>query len=149
MTMLGEPRDAGLPTSIGEKSALVAEVLRAYRRARRLLKEEELAAAVEQLTADRPDRAPDSRDRVIALRLERAVTRILRLLPTDSRCLTRALVLVALLARRGIESSLVIGVRSGPDFRAHAWVEHRGAPLGPSSDYQVLARLPGRNVPVG
>ena len=34
-----------------------------------------------------------------------------------------------LLARRGIPARLVIGARAGPDFLAHAWVEHDGVPV--------------------
>jgi hypothetical protein len=78
-----------------------------------------------------------------SLRLGFAVTRILRLMPGDSRCLSRSLVLTAMLARRGIQSSIVIGVRPAPGFRAHAWVEHRGRPLlaaGPR-EYRRLVEL--------
>ena len=52
--------------------------------------------------------------------------------PFDSRCLMRSLVLTSLLARRGIDSSLVIAVLPGPGFEAHAWVEEPGrrAPSG-------------------
>lgn len=65
-----------------------------------------------------------------AIRLGTAVARTLDLLPTDSSCLTRSLVLARLLSRRCIESSLVIGVGGDHDcFIAHAWVEHRGMPL--------------------
>jgi transglutaminase-like putative cysteine protease len=142
MTALSQPHEASLPTSPRDKAALAAEILSTYRRARRLLREQELVTAVEQLTAGRPERASDDRDRVIALRLGRAVIRTLKLPGADSRCLMHSLVLVALLARRGIESSLVIGTRSGPDFAAHAWVEHQGAPLLPDSSYPVLVRLP-------
>jgi hypothetical protein len=41
----------------------------------------------------------------------------------------RSLVLVGLLARRGVSSSLVISARPGADFQAHAWVELHGRPL--------------------
>ncbi|MDQ3569707.1 MAG: lasso peptide biosynthesis B2 protein [Actinomycetota bacterium] len=77
------------------------------------------------------------------LRLGRAVSRTLRLLPTDSRCLVRSLVLTALLARRGLSSLLVIGVRSDPEFAAHAWVEHAGRPLLPPGEetFQRLLEL--------
>ncbi|MDQ3493160.1 MAG: lasso peptide biosynthesis B2 protein [Chloroflexota bacterium] len=68
------------------------------------------------------------------LRLGRAVIHSLHLLPTDSRCLMRSLVLTGLLARRGIASSLIIGVRPEPEFSAHAWVEHAGEPLLPPGD---------------
>jgi hypothetical protein len=142
VTALSQPLHASLPTSLRDKAGLAIEILLTYRRARRLLREAELAVAVERLTAGGPERAPDGRDRVIALRLARAVIRTLKLPGADSRCLSHSLVLVALLARRGIDSSLVIGARSGPDFAAHAWVEHQGAPLQPDSSYPVLVRLP-------
>jgi hypothetical protein len=53
-------------------------------------------------------------------------------MPADSRCLMRSLVLTRLLARRGIESRLVISVRPGERFAAHAWVEHDGVALLPA-----------------
>ena len=47
------------------------------------------------------------------------------------RCLTRSLVLVRLLQRRGLTAELRIGVdRTSPSFAAHAWVEHAGVALG-------------------
>jgi hypothetical protein len=58
-----------------------------------------------------------------------AVIRFLRGVPTDTRCLMRSLVLVGLLARRGAHGELVIGVRTGEEFGAHAWVEYDGEPL--------------------
>lgn len=65
-----------------------------------------------------------------AVRVGRTVARTLDLLPTDSSCLVRSTVLVRLLLRRGIESSLVIAVGGdGDSFIAHAWVEHHGVPL--------------------
>lgn len=60
-----------------------------------------------------------------------AVERVMRFLPGESRCLMRSLVVTAMLSRRGIPSSLVIAVRPGPSFIAHAWVEHGGQPLLP------------------
>jgi hypothetical protein len=67
-----------------------------------------------------------------ASRLGYVVSSVLRLLPTDSRCLMRSLVLTRLLARRGVPSTLIIGVSAAPEFAAHAWVEHAGRPLLPS-----------------
>jgi hypothetical protein len=64
-----------------------------------------------------------------ARRLGRAVARLLALVPGDTRCLVRSLVMTRLLARRGIPAKLVIGARSAPDFLAHAWVEHAGDPV--------------------
>ena len=68
------------------------------------------------------------------------VSSVLRLLPTDSRCLVRSLVLTRLLARRDIPSTLIIGVTAAPEFKAHAWVEHAGRPLLPSYG-PMFARL--------
>lgn len=62
-------------------------------------------------------------------RLAWAVERVLKPLPSDSRCLVNSLVLVGLLARRSLASRLVIGVREGGEFGAHAWVEYEGKPL--------------------
>jgi hypothetical protein len=67
-------------------------------------------------------------------RLGRAVTRVLGPLPADSRCLMTSLVLCRLLARRGAAASLVIGVRGGSSFGAHAWVELDGHPLLPPNE---------------
>lgn len=55
----------------------------------------------------------------------------------------QSLVLTGLLARRGIGSELIIGVRPGTPFSAHAWLEHEGRPLPPGSEasYQRLAQL--------
>jgi hypothetical protein len=62
-------------------------------------------------------------------RLSRAVERTLGPLPTDSRCLVRAVVLLRLLARRGRRGQIVIGVRKAGSFGAHAWVELDGRPV--------------------
>ncbi len=142
MTALAEPRDAERATSPRAKASLVAEILATHRRARRLLRTKQLAAAVDELTAGRPRRGADKRDRVTAMRLERAVRYTLKLPGADSRCLMQSLVLQSLLARRGIESILAVGARQAPDFAAHAWVEHEGTPLGSDAGYLPLVRLP-------
>jgi hypothetical protein len=69
-----------------------------------------------------------------ARRLARLVARVLGPLPTDTRCVNRSLVLVRMLARRGVSTDLVIGVRAPSDFGAHAWVELEGQPLLPAED---------------
>jgi Transglutaminase-like superfamily len=113
------------------KLELSAEILVAYARARRVLRQRSLPAATAAMRrhSERHFCAAEDAHR-IGLRLGRAVTRVLGVLPRDPRCLTRSLVLTALLARRGILASLVIGVRPDP-FGAHAWVEHEGRPLLP------------------
>jgi len=76
-----------------------------------------------------------------AVRLGHAVERTLAPLPTDSRCLIRSLVTTRLLARRGISSSLVLGVRPGEELKAHAWVEQEGRPVLDAGDYERLTEL--------
>jgi transglutaminase-like putative cysteine protease len=117
--------------SVVGKFGLSAEILVAYARAQRLLRRRSLPAATAAMrrSSDTRDRSSEDSYRV-GLRLGRVVTRVLAVLPRDPRCLTRSLVLTAILARRGIPATLVIGVRPEP-FGAHAWVEHSGRPLLP------------------
>jgi len=128
--------------SLRRKIALTAEILAAYVRVRRSLWRGELPSALAALRTG--VEAPAGAQRAEAgRRLASAVVRVLDRLPTDSRCLTRALVLTHVLARRGIGSSLVIGVTPEPSFAAHAWVELAGVPLLPAdeSNYSRLVEL--------
>ncbi|MCA9969722.1 MAG: lasso peptide biosynthesis B2 protein [Anaerolineales bacterium] len=61
-------------------------------------------------------------------RLAWAVERMARFVVADRPCLTQALALQLLFARRGCETELRIGVAKEPDGRllAHAWVERDG-----------------------
>ena len=55
--------------------------------------------------------------------------------PLPSTCLKDALVLARMLRAEGIDAAVRIGVARGDGgLRAHAWVEHRGAPLLQSAD---------------
>jgi hypothetical protein len=111
------------------KLGLSAEILVAYARARRALRGRSLPAAAAAMRSSRDVGCEASEiDYGAGLRLGAAVNRMLDVLPRDPRCLTTSLVLTALLARRGVASTLVIGVRPDP-FAAHAWVEYRGRPL--------------------
>lgn len=127
------------------KIALAREILAAYGRVRWLLWRGDVVSALERLRADtsEPSTRSLSPDGLSGVRLGHAVDRTLRLLPTDSRCLMRSLVLSSLLARRQISSSLVIGVRPAPSFAAHAWVEQAGEALLPSGEdqYRRLVEL--------
>lgn len=124
------------------RMALAAEVIATYLRVvwwRRRGDIRAAAAAARTGSGAWPDGDPYEE----SVRLGFAVTRVLRLMPGDSRCLSRSLVLTAMLARRGIDSSIVIGVRPGPEFGSHAWVEHRGRPLlaaGPR-EYRRMVEL--------
>ena len=113
------------------KFGLSAEILVTYARARRAVRRRNLPAAAAAMRRF-SDRAycPAEDAYGTGLRLGRVVSHVLGILPHDPRCLTTSLVLTALLARRGIPATLVIGVRPDP-FAAHAWVEYRGRPLLP------------------
>ena len=136
------------PLGARRKLRVAVEVYVAYGHVRWWLRRHEVREVVRRLRGWGPvDAAAASRDQdgsrplyVSGVRLGRAVIRSLRLLPTDSRCLMRSLVLTGLLARRGVSSSLIIGVRSDPEFAAHAWVELAGQPLLPPGDTS-LGRL--------
>ena len=55
--------------------------------------------------------------------------------PLPSTCLKDALVLARMLRAEGLDAAVKIGVARGDGgLRAHAWVEHRGAPLLQSAD---------------
>ena len=136
-----------MPLPAWRKAQLAGEVLTAYGKVRWWLPRHQLDDVVARLRQVASAHPPGSGDvalvdpesaQLSGLRLGRAVSRTLRLLPTDSRCLVRSLVLTALLARRGLSSSLVIGVRSDPEFAAHAWVEHAGRPLLPPGEENFL-----------
>jgi hypothetical protein len=118
------------------RARLASEIVIAYLRAQRELRRAPITAVVERLRLTPVARSsPGANALEEALRLGRAVSRTLALLPGDTRCLRRSLVLLQLLTRRGIAARLVIAARTDPDFLAHAWVEHDGVPvLVPASD---------------
>ena len=121
------------PRSPRERARLVCEIVAAYRQARRELRRAPIASVLEALRAESPPQraAPAQATAQLdeARRLGWIVTRTLKLMPGDTRCLARSLVLTRLLARREIPSKLVIGARAAPEFLAHAWVECDGQPV--------------------
>jgi len=126
-------RDTRLPAFA--RLGLVAEILTDYTRVRRRLRAADLEAILESLrgrAGGGPSGNGASGSAYTAARLGRAVARTLALLPTDTRCLTQSLVLTSLLARRGIDSALVLGVTTQSGFEAHAWLECGGRPVLPS-----------------
>jgi hypothetical protein len=135
MTVAASELAAAGPLRRRLKAALVAEILVTYIRARWWLRQPDFRRTLEMVAAGR-ERGVD--DAPAARRLARAVGRTLALLPTDSRCLVRSLVLTSMLARRGIASRLVVGVRPGESFAAHAWVEQGGVPLFDPAGFERL-----------
>ncbi len=126
-----------------QKVLLATEILLAYARVRWLMWRRDIRAVVGtvRVSSRRPTLgdAPELReDRVVALRLGGAVRQTLRILPTDSRCLAQALVLLRLLSARAIPSTVVIGSGSEPSFEAHAWIEHDGVPVLPPRGFEKL-----------
>jgi hypothetical protein len=124
------------------KIALVLEILTAYSKMWRAMGHPdvlELAAKARDVRSG--PRLADPLEHQAARRLGKIVGKVLRVLPTDSRCLIRSLVLVRILSRRAIPSTLVIGVRKESDFQAHAWVEHDGEPILPAGPYTRLMEM--------
>jgi hypothetical protein len=124
---------------------LGSEILVAYLTARWYLRQGALPSVVARLRRVPPEPAPGPMGAEQGARLGRAVGRTLSVLPFDSRCLLRSLVLVRLLARRGETADLVIAARPGEaeGFDAHAWVEVAGYPVLPPavSPYGRLVTL--------
>ena len=119
-----------MPRSLAEKARLALEIVRTCVVVRRRLRSDGLPPTLEWLRL--PLAAGTRPADPASLELGRAVRRTLAPLPADTRCLTQSLVLLGLLARRGIPATLVLGVEStGARFGAHAWVEHDRRPLLP------------------
>jgi hypothetical protein len=136
------PGSAILPKlTVSGRLRLAVEVISTYVEVRWRMRRGDVRSTVESLR-----RTPAAADSGLAsywqgVRLSKATTRTLRLLPSDTRCLMQSLVLLRLLARRGIASVLIVAVKSGPDFKAHAWVEHDARPLLPTYGYGRLLEL--------
>ena len=128
-----------------QKLSLAFEILGSYARQRRRLRRSKLPDVLAELRRPLANGGAERReldDQLTGIRLGRAVGRTLTPVP-DARCLLRSLVLVDMLARRGIEASFVLGVRKEGDFEAHAWVEKGGVALLPPFEgaYDRLVEL--------
>jgi hypothetical protein len=119
------------PLTSVERARLAAAIVISYLHARRELRRAPIEAVVASLRSD--GSLPVYHEGHCAFeeaqRLGWVVARTLKLVPGDTRCLARSLVLTRLLARRGIPAKLVIAARSEPQFLAHAWVECDGKPV--------------------
>jgi hypothetical protein len=121
--------DSSGQLSLPGKMRMAIEVARTYRRAKDLIRRHDLPTTLVELRAGADSSGGERVSLPDALRLGRAVVRTLAVLPADSRCLMRSLVLTGMLARRGVRGTLVIAVKPGEAFGAHAWVELDGRPL--------------------
>lgn len=130
--------------SMSERLRLASEIVWAYVLVRWWLRrcdvEGTLAAA--RRRPGRPYEHHGDASLAAALRLGRGVQRTLGVLPLDSRCLIRSLVLTRILDRRGLSSTVVFAAKTKPGFTAHSWVEHAGVPLLPTgSGFHRLREL--------
>lgn len=120
---------------VAEKVVLASEIVAVYAGVRLRIRRVPLVPLLARLRGGVVDpgipAGQAAAEHVLAVRLGRAVLRTLAYVPGDTRCLTRSLVLTALLARRGIGSTLMLAAATGEEFRAHAWVEHGGVPVLP------------------
>jgi hypothetical protein len=129
--------------SLWHKGRLVAEILSQYVPLLRSLRRDDLPSVLAAARAEgcaQVGISPDD-EHEIALRLGSIVTQVLNPLPTDNRCLIRSLVLLRVLARRGIGAELIIGVHAGDRFAAHAWVEHDKQAVLAVGHFEALSRL--------
>lgn len=129
-----------------ERAAMAGEIVHAYLGCRFELRRAGVAGALRW--ARRPVAASDPTDRVMqgrsvdiaaGIRLASITARALQRVPTDTRCLNQSLVLVRLLANRGVHAQLALAVRRH-EVAAHAWVEVAGeavSPLAPDGFVQV------------
>jgi hypothetical protein len=117
-----------------ERASLLLEIVATYAVVRWQVRRRDLPTVVAALRRSRARLARGalaSDDR----RLAAAAEHVLARLPGDSRCLTRSLVVLTMLARRGIEVRLILAARPTPAFAAHAWVERDGDPLLPTRGF--------------
>lgn len=128
-------------TAIG-RVALAAEVFATYAGVRWRMWRGDLNSTVAALR-DRPGawREPGLETLWQGVRLSKATTRTLSLLPTDTRCLMQSLVLLGMLSCRRIEAVLIVAVKAEPEFEAHAWIEHDDKALLPTEDHERLVEL--------
>lgn len=134
------PADPHRPWTLAEKARLAKEITTTYVWARRQIKRTSVDRAASRAREGRAAVPRDDRssfDYAVAWRLSRIIERRLSQLPGDTRCLTRSVVLVRMLARRGMDATLVIGARSQPEFTAHAWVELDGKALLNPDGYEA------------
>jgi hypothetical protein len=130
------------PLAASVRARLAGEVLVTYVRVRWMLRRRDIVAVLERLRTPAVAAALEEREaRRVGRRVGRVVERTLGPLPSDSRCLMRSLVVLGMLARRGVRCELLIGTARSPGFAAHAWLEHAGKPILPPHGYQPLTAL--------
>lgn len=95
-----------------------------------------------------PPRVTSLAPRPFAETRARAIALIAERMPMRPRCLPRALLLAALLRRRGIAAELCLGTRITGAFDAHAWIEMGGVPVSEAADLEASYRCLWRRATV-
>lgn len=121
--------------------SFAAEISTTYVHVRWLVWRRDIRSVVAALRGDIDECVSPSEPARLGQRLAWPIRRTLDRLPFDSRCLMRSLVLIRMLARRGVQGTLVIGVLGDDAFSAHAWVEHGDVPLLPIRGHAPIARI--------
>lgn len=99
------------------------------------------------MTAPPPTAPTVPADAATVWRVYRAVRRAKQLWPGTVRCLQTALVLQAVLARRGVPATVRVGVRlDAAELEGHAWVEASGWVLDDTRLWQSFQPLTGERV---
>jgi Transglutaminase-like superfamily len=118
------------------RARLLGEIFASYAQARWLLVRGDLPSAVAGVRerarrlSSTPVPVGDDPRRLVSIAI-----RVLERVPFDSRCLMRSLVVLGMLARRGVETRLVVGVEVDSGFAAHAWIEHEGVAVLPAGSF--------------
>jgi hypothetical protein len=121
----------------GEDRALLAQAWLSLTRARMAIPRGTSARGLDRLSRPRGPQGPQGR---AARRQEweplaRAIDIAARHHLCRMTCLPKSLALRSMLSRRGLESTLRIGVRNaGAGLESHAWVESGGVPIGFDGD---------------
>lgn len=92
------------------------------------------ARTVWRIAGDVPTRPKPAFPSQFAAGRARAIARVADRMVPMPRCLPRALLLAALLRRRGVAAELCLGTRVRGPFDAHAWVEIEGEPVNEADD---------------
>lgn len=126
-------------------AALALEALCEILRARvevRVLHDDRLLPRLGAPASVAPSVTPDDRLSEVG----RVVAGIARRLPGESSCLAQALAGQRMLVRRGLANELHLGVATGRELRAHAWLTSAGQPVvGQPRDHTPVIALTRTN----
>lgn len=135
-----EPPSQSVPETHGTDgrvpASVVLDVFVTVAKMRRQLKKQRLKSILQVLdeyrhTRTSPVSISEAETRRRIADAANAFNRIRPYVPIETRCLIDSLAMVRFLAKRGLHSSLVMGVACDP-FSAHAWAQHGSLVLNDS-----------------